>query len=267
MEAQLDRLETAVHNVTMRLMSMGKEVQLSREKVVSIEAELGRRKKRAAEARAHGNKRKQGPLTVPTSSFRSDMRLPYAYWARVCFEFGLRGLSASDYCRWLIVDWIRMYKLHNRKKVLSITSGRIRYFDNGVQVSCAEVDMFGRRNALTGTRKSRHEVGEMVFWNWCHGHFRHIGRELGKLPGYAELNERFRKRIAFCWAPYSEVRINGTEYDPWCREHQTHGVALYLDACFTRGFRSGIQNQAQHDKWLVERNIGPLLARAKILTP
>ena len=75
MEAQLDRLETAVHNVTMRLMSMGKEVQLSREKVVSIEAELGRRKKRAAETRAHGNKRKQGPLTVPTSSFRSDMRL------------------------------------------------------------------------------------------------------------------------------------------------------------------------------------------------
>ena len=260
MESQLDRLETAVHNVTMRLMCMG-------EKVVSIEAELARRKKRAAVARGRSSKRKQGSLSIPITSFRSDMRLPYDYWARVCFEFGLRGLGAADFCRWLVVAWIRQYKLHNRKKILSITSGRIRYFDGGVQISCAEVDMFGRRNALTGNRKSRHEVGEMVFWNWCHGHFRHIGMRVREIKGYAELNKVFRKRIEFCWAPYSEVIINGHEYDPCTREHQTHAVALFLDACFTRGFRCGIQNQAQHDQWVVDRNIKPMLVRAEILTP
>ena len=244
-----------MHHMTMRLMHMG-------EKIVSIEADLARRKRRRSGAKTTGASR-------ASSSFRParSTQTPYEYWARVCFEFGLRGMTASDFCRWVIVDWVRQYKLHNRKKVLSITSGRIRYFDGGVQISCAEVDMFGRRNALTGNRKSRHEVGEMVFWNWCHGHFRHIGMRVREIKGYAALNKVFRKRIEFCWAPYSEVNINGHEYDPWCREHQTHAVALFLDACFTRGFRCGIQNQAQHDQWVVDRNIKPMLVRAEILTP
>ena len=76
------------------------------------------------------------------------------HWARVCFEFGLRGMLASEFCRWVVVEWIRQYKLHARKKVLSLTSGRIRYFAGGVQVSCAEVDMFGRKHL----HRRKHEV-------------------------------------------------------------------------------------------------------------
>ena len=43
---------------------------------------------------------------------------------------------------------------------------------------------------------------------------------------------------------------------------------MIVDEIFGRGFRKGVQNQAdtpdQHGGWLVERNIGPLVARAEI---
>ena len=136
----------------------------------------------------------------------------------------------------------------------------------GVQVSSAEVDMFGRRNICV-TQKRRHEVGEMLFWNWCWAHMRFVGLAFKKLPGYAELNARFRERIDFCWAPYSELVVNGIEYNPEERAHQTPRVGVIIDELFTRGFRKGVQNQAQHDDWVLERNIKPMLTRAEILTP
>ena len=40
-----------------------------------------------------------------------------------------------------------------------------------------------------------------------------------------------------------------------------------VEEIFTRGFRKGIQNQSpvNHDAWLVQRNIKPLVSRAEIL--
>ena len=150
---QLNRLETAVHNVTMRLVQMGK-------KVACIETEMARRRVHAAKRRKQRHRaRVQGTLSMPEYSFRPDERLPYDHWARVCFEFGLRGMHANEFCRWVVVEWIRQYKLHARKKVLSLTSGRIRYFANGVQCSCAEVDMFGRKHMH---RRARNHVLGLV---------------------------------------------------------------------------------------------------------
>ena len=253
---QLNRLETAVHNVTKRLMLMS-------EKVVSIERELARRRTSAARRRNKRQQRVLGPLTIPEDSFRPDERLPYMHWARVCFEFGLRGMLASEFCRWVVVEWIRQYKLHARKKVLSLTSGRIRYFAGGVQVSCAEVDMFGRKHL----HRRKHEVHEILFWDWCSSHMRCIGQRLRDLPGYESLPTRFRTRIDFAWAPYSEMVLSGNEYDPENPRHQTPQALSIVEEIFTRGFRKGIQNQApvNHDAWLVQRNIKPLVSRAEML--
>mgnify|MGYP000725263698 CR=1 FL=1 len=255
METQLSRLETAVHNVTKRLVLMS-------EKVCGIETELARRRISAAARRKQRHRaRVQGTLSMPEYSFRPDERLPYAHWARVCFEFGLRGMHANEFCRWVVVEWIRQYKLHARKKVLSLTSGRIRYFAGGVQVSCAEVDMFGRKHL----HRRKHEVHEILFWDWCSSHMRCIGQRLRDLPGYESLPTRFRTRIDFAWAPYSEMVLSGNEYDPENPRHQTPQALMMVDEMFGRGFRKGVQNQAdtpdQHGGWLVERNIGPLVAR------
>ena len=255
MEHQLSRLETAVHNMTMRLMQVS-------EKVVSIEAELGRRKHLATQKRKERKRRIQGALTMTNDSFRPDPRLPYPLWARVCYEFGLRGMTAGEFCRWVVVEWIRQYQLHNRKKVLSLTSGRVRYFEGGVQCSCAEVDMFGRKHL----HRRRHEVGEIYWWNWCDSHMRLIVYALHELPGYGQLPERFRKQIDFANATYSELRIGNSIYDPQEPSHQTPQAQQYIDAIFTRGFRKGVQNQAQHNEWVVQRNIQPLVNRAKILS-
>ena len=202
---------------------------------------------------------------MPEYSFRPDERLPYDHWARVCFEFGLRGMHANEFCRWVVVEWIRQYKLHARKKVLSLTSGRIRYFASGVQVSCAEVDMFGRKHL----HRRRHEVSEILFWRWCASHMRHIGRRLRDLPDYESLSKSFRQRIEFAWAPYSEMMLGGNEYEPDNVNHQTPQALMFVDEIFGRGFRKGVQNQAdtpdQHGGWIVERNIGPLVARAEML--
>ena len=73
---QLTRLETAVHNVTRRLMLMS-------EKVVSIETELARRRTSAARRRNKRQRRVLGPLTIPEDSFRPDERLPYTHVLRV----------------------------------------------------------------------------------------------------------------------------------------------------------------------------------------
>ena len=42
-----------------------------------------------------------------------------------------------------------------------------------------------------------------------------------------------------------------------------------LEDIFTRGFRKGVQNQSatEHDGWIVQRNIAPLITRAEILNP
>ena len=69
MENQLSRLETAVHNMTMRLMHVS-------EKVVSIEAELGRRRHLATKKRKERKHRIQGRLTMAENSFSTDSRLP-----------------------------------------------------------------------------------------------------------------------------------------------------------------------------------------------
>ena len=256
MEHQLSRLETAVHNMTMRLMHVS-------EKVVSIEAELGRRKHLATQKRKERKRRVQGKLTMAENTFAPDLRLPYEHWARVCFEFGLRGMTASEFCRWVVVEWIRQYQLHNRKKVLSLTSGRIRYFEGGVQCSCAEVDMFGRKHL----HRRRHEVYEIYWWRWCDSHMRKIWYPLQDLPGYEQLPERFRRGIDFANANYSEIQIGQHVYDPADPKHQTHQAMQFVDAIFTRGFRKGVQNQAQHDEWVVQRNIQPLVNRAEILSP
>ena len=233
------------------------------ERVESLEGELSKRRAGAARKRKERARKQRivGTFEVPDSSFMPDKRLPYKHWARVCFEFGLRGMFASEFCRWVVVEWVRQYKLNNRRKVLSLTSGRIRYFAGGVQVSCAEVDMFGRKHM----NKRRHEAGELFFWNWCWAHFRFVGQEIRDLPGYEKLPKRFRERIEFAWAPYSEVCYSGNEpYDPCDPKHQTPRMQAMLDEVFTRGFRRGVQNQspALHDAWLVERNIAPLIARA-----
>ena len=256
---QLNRLEKAVHNVTMRLVQMGK-------KVACIETEMARRRVHAAKRRKQRHRtRVQGTLSMPEYSFRPDERLPYDHWARVCFEFGLRGMHANEFCRWVVVEWIRQCKLHARKKVLSLTSGRIRYFASGVQVSCAEVDMFGRKHL----HRRRHEVSEILFWRWCASHMRHIGRRLRDLPDYESLPASFRQRMEFAWAPYSEMVLGGNEYEPDNVNHQTPQALMMVDEMFGRGFRKGVQNQAdtpdQHGGWLVERNIGPLVARAEML--
>ena len=258
METQLSRLETAVHNVTKRLVLMS-------EKVCGIETELARRRISAAARRKQRHRRIQGTLSMPENTFRADERLPYAMWARVCYEFGRRGMYANEFCRWAVVSWIRQYKLHARKKVLSLTSGRIRYFANGVQCSCAEVDMFGRKHM----HRRRHEVHEIMFWDWCASHMRCIGQILRELPGYESLPTRFRTRIDFAWAPYSEMVLGGNEYDPGDLRQQTPQALAMLDELFSRGFRKGIQNQApvHHDAWLVERNIKPMVARAEMLAP
>ena len=104
----MSRLETAVHNMTMRLMHVS-------EKVVSIEAELGRRKHLATQKRKERKRRVQGKLTMAENTFAPDSRLPYKHWARVCFEFGLRGMSASEFCRWVVVEWIRQYQTTARR--------------------------------------------------------------------------------------------------------------------------------------------------------
>lgn len=256
----LSRLETAVDNVTARLTSLCNKVE-------SIEEELNQRRTWAAQKRKERirKQRIQGSLEIPDNSFNPDKRLPYKLWARVCFEFGLRGMHAHEFCRWVVVEWIRQYKLYNRRKVLSLTSGRIRYFAGGVQVSCAEVDMFGRKHL----HRRKHEAGELFFWNWCWAHMRMIGQELRDIPGYVALPQRFRERIDFAWAPYSEVRFGGTEYDPTDPKHQTPRMQSMLEDVFTRGFRKGVQNQsaAQHDGFIVQRNIAPLVARAEILNP
>ena len=98
---------------------------------------------------------------------------------------------------------------------------------------------------------------------------RMIGQELRDIPGYEKLPQRFRERIDFAWAPYSEVRFGGTEYDPTDPRHQTPRMQSMLEDVFTRGFRKGVQNQsaAQHDGFIVQRNIAPLVARAEILNP
>ena len=260
METQLSRLETAVHNVTKRLVLMS-------EKVCGIETELARRRITAAARRKQRHRRIQGTLSMPEYSFRSDERLPYALWARVCFEFGLRGMHAHEFCRWVVVEWIRQYKLHARKKVLSLTSGRIRYFEAGVQTSCAEVDMFGRKHL----HRRRHETGEIVFWDWCDAHMRHIGQHLSELPDYESLPQRFRTRIEFAWAPYSEVVLGGNEYERKEPRHQTPQALAILDEIFSRGFRKGLQNQADtgigHGGWVTQRNINPMVARAEMLAP
>ena len=174
-------------------------------------------------------------------------------------------MHANEFCRWVVVEWIRQYKLHARKKVLSLTSGRIRYFASGVQVSCAEVDMFGRKHL----HRRRHEVSEILFWRWCASHMRHIGRRLRDLPDYESLSASFRQRMEFAWAPYSEMVLGGNEYEPDNVNHQTPQALMMVDEMFGRGFRKGVQNQAdtpdQHGGWLVERNIGPLVARAEML--
>ena len=257
----LSRLETAVVTMTSRLNNLCSKVE-------TIEEELSQRRTWAAQKRKERARKQriQGSLVVPDSSFSPDKRLPYKHWARVCFEFGLRGMYASEFCRWVVVEWIRQYKLHNRRKVLSLTSGRIRYFAGGVQVSCAEVDMFGRKHM----HRRKHETGELFFWNWCWAHMRFIGQELRDLPDYEKLPKRFRERIGFAWAPYSEVCFSGDEpYDPCEPRHQTQRMQSILEDIFTRGFRKGVQNQSatEHDKWIVQRNIAPLVARAEILSP
>ena len=94
---QLNRLEKAVHNVTMRLVQMGK-------KVACIETEMARRRVHAAKRRKQRHRtRVQGTLSMPEYSFRPDERLPYDHWARVCFEFGLRGMHANEFYRWVVV--------------------------------------------------------------------------------------------------------------------------------------------------------------------
>ena len=82
MEHQLSRLETAVHNMTMRLMQVS-------EKVVSIEAELGRRKHLATQKRKERKRRIQGALSMTNDSFRP---------IRACRTRSGRGSVTSSGC-------------------------------------------------------------------------------------------------------------------------------------------------------------------------
>ena len=122
--------------------------------------------------------------------------------------------------------------------MLSLTSGRIRYFASGVQVSCAEVDMFGRKHL----HRRRHEVSEILFWRWCASHMRHIGRRLRDLPDYESLSKASAS-IELAWAPYSEMMLGGNEYEPDNVSHLTPQALMIVDEIFGRGFRKGVQNR------------------------
>ncbi len=96
---------------------------------------------------------------------------------------------------------------------------------------------------------------------------RKIWYPLQDLPGYEQLPERFRRGMDFANANYSELKIGEYVYDPKELKHQTFQATQLVDLIFSRGFRKGVQNQAQHDEWVVQRNIQPLINRAKMLSP
>ena len=96
---------------------------------------------------------------------------------------------------------------------------------------------------------------------------RKIWFPLQDLPGYEQLPERFRRGIDFANAYYSEMQVGQYVYDPSDPKHQTHETCRLVEEIFSRGFRKGVQNQAQHDEWVLQRNIQPLVNRAKMLSP
>lgn len=249
-KSQLDRMEELLQSMSVRLKR--------------VEDELMIRKRKAVQRVARSRAKAGGTLTIPPSSFGRDSRMPYEYWAKVLVRFGQNNITASEFCRWLINDWVSMFALKNRKKVMSITSGRIRYFADGAQVASAEVDVFGRRGICTNPKRL-HEVGEILFWDWTQTHFMNIRRFLENGdPRWDLLPMQFKKRIDFLWAPYSEVTIGKIqEYDPYTREHQTPLVGVFLHELFTKGFRLGLQNQREHKKWCAKRKIDALISDLK----
>jgi hypothetical protein len=240
-------------------------VLLLTDKVHKLERDAERRKDRSVKRPS----RAKAGLSIPLCTFRADKRLPYRYWAHVCMEFGRARHYARDFARWLVVDWISRYKLLNRKKILSVTSGRLRYFSNGAQVCISEADMFGRmmRGSTCGTTKFKIEVGERKWWDFGSGHFRHIGEIFQTLPGYEDLTPNFRRRIAVCWAPYSMVKLYGSteEYDPVMPKLQKTQVLALIEHMFS-GFRAGVQNQSNHAEWVETQKIAPIIKRAKNLS-
>ena len=244
-KTQMDRMEALLLSMDARLKRVEEELMIRKRKAV----------KRVQRSRAKAG----GTLKMPRCSFGRDPRMPYEYWAKVMILFGQNNYLASEFCRWLINDWIALFALNNRKKIMSITSGRIRYFSQGAQVSAAEVDVFGRRNIALNPKRA-HEVGEILFWDWTQTHFMNIRRNLDGTPGWDLLPTRFKKRIEFLWAPYSEVTIGKIkEYDPREPSHQIPLVGVYLSELFTQGFRLGLQNQRDHKAWCTERKIDILL--------
>ncbi len=253
-------LEAKVYALTARVL-------LLTEKVHKLEQNAERRKGRAEK---RPSRAKVGGLSIPPYTFVTDKRLPYKFWAYVCMEFGKARRYAREFARWLVVDWIARYSLLNRKKILSVTSGRLRYFHGGAQVCISETDMFGRmmRGSTVGTTKYKIEVGERKWWDFGSAHFRHIGSIFQTLPGYEDLTPNFRRRIAVCWAPYSMVKLYGSsdEYDPVLPKHQKPQVISLVEHMFG-GFRAGVQNQSNHLEWMQTQKLAPIIRRAKNLCP
>jgi hypothetical protein len=254
----LNQLVTKVHALT----SMVLRLKVKVHKLESAaELRKGRSERRPSRAKTG--------LSIPSFTFQMDKRLPYRFWAHVCMEFGKACKTARDFARWLVVDWISQYKLLNRKKVLSVTSGRLRYFYGGAQVSISETDMFGRglRGGIGTTKRFKMEVGERKWWDFGSGHFRHIGQIFRNLPGYEDLTPNFKRRIAVCWAPYSMVKLYGAteEYDPLESRLQKPQVLSLIEHMFS-GFRAGIQNQSNHSEWVAAHKLAPIIERAKKLS-
>ncbi len=181
-----------------------------------------------------------------------DTRLPSAEWAEKLKWFSDNGLSVYNYVTWLAWAWnqntfehVPITKSGGYLNVMIGLSGK-----KPLRQKYSERDVTGHLRVNVIRKPEQVDIlSDALWWKWCFNVVLNVHSEVAPKEWFQKKEARWVRPFKLACAPFAELEVRGTIYDPHDRDLQTQSkmysylrpTLSMLWGSFLRGLHSKVE--------------------------